>query len=257
MAVTDGAFAVIVMVTRAEYLAGSFSRLQPWLAEGISRRQWERRRRKITAPSASQRAVTSGPAKGARRPRHRDLTADVGSPADEAPRFRLGPADDRTPVPAHRRTLLREDEDALLRRIHVYWDAQGMRPSDPQSLARAIHAIAVPERLKHMDRRALRKVYRRARERLPLQYDHWISLVEKWDKSYNRQKARNLVDALITGLGNRPSSILNRLFDHLEQQYSENWKRKVERLEAECERLESDECYMPKVRELKKDELHG
>jgi len=199
------------MVTRAEYLAGSFSRLQPWLAEGISRRQWERRRRKITAPAASQRAVTSEPAKGAHRPRHRDLTADVGSPADEAPRFRLVPADDRTPVPAHRRTLLRDDEDALLRRIHVYWDAQGMRPSDPQSLAKAIHAIAVPERLKHMDRRALRKVYRRARERLPSQYDHWISLVEKWDKSYNRQKARNLVDALITGLGNRPSSILNRL----------------------------------------------
>jgi hypothetical protein len=37
------------MATRAEYLAGSLSRQQPWLAEGLSRRQWERRRRKITA----------------------------------------------------------------------------------------------------------------------------------------------------------------------------------------------------------------
>lgn len=30
--------------TRAEYLAGSLSKTQPWLAEGISRRTWERRR---------------------------------------------------------------------------------------------------------------------------------------------------------------------------------------------------------------------
>jgi hypothetical protein len=30
--------------TRAQYEAGSLSRTQPWLAEGIGRRQWERRR---------------------------------------------------------------------------------------------------------------------------------------------------------------------------------------------------------------------
>jgi hypothetical protein len=179
------------MITRAEYLAASFSRTQPWLAEGISRRQWERRRKKTaatTAPPTSQRAVTNAPAKGARTPRHRDLTADVGSPTDGAPRFRLGPADGITPVPVHRRTMLRDDEDALLRRIHAYWDAQGMTPGDPQGLAKALHGIAIPERLKQMDSRALRKVYRRARGRRPLQYDHWIGLVEIWDKSYNRQK---------------------------------------------------------------------
>jgi predicted transcriptional regulator len=248
MAVTDGAFAVIVMVTRAEYLAGSFSRLQPWLAEGISRRQWERRRRKITA-------ATNAPAKGARRPPRRDLTADVGSPASKPPRIRLGPADGTTPLPAQKRTLLRHEEDALLRRIHTFWDAQGITPSDPQALAKAINAITLPERFKRMDSRALVKVYRRARQRLPLQYDHWISLVEKWDKSFSRPKARKLVDALVTALANRPVSILDKLFNHLEQQYSEHWKRKVQRLEAECQRLESDECYMPKVRPLKKDEL--
>ena len=144
-----------------------------------------------------------------------------------------------------------------MRQIHAYWDARGMTHSDPQALPKAIHAITLPERFKLMDTRALGKVYRRARERLPLQYDRWISLVEKWDKSYDRQKARKLVDALVTGLGNRPSRILNKLFDHLEQQYCENWKKKVQRLEAECERLESDEYHMPKFRELKRDDLRG
>jgi hypothetical protein len=32
-------------VTRAEYLAKSLSRMQPWEAEGVSRRTWERRRK--------------------------------------------------------------------------------------------------------------------------------------------------------------------------------------------------------------------
>jgi hypothetical protein len=41
--------------TRAEYLAGSLSRMKPWEAEGISRRTWERRRKvaAATAPVAS------------------------------------------------------------------------------------------------------------------------------------------------------------------------------------------------------------
>ena len=121
MAVTDGAFAVIVMVTRAEYLAGSFSRLQPWLAEGISRRQWERRRRKITAatggPAATPSAATSASAKAARTPRRRDLTANVESPANMAPRAAVSTADDISPLPAQIRTPLRHDEDLILRRL--------------------------------------------------------------------------------------------------------------------------------------------
>src|ERR1700740_2062586 len=42
------------MVTRAEYLARSLSRRQPWLAEGISRRTWERRQRKSSAAGPMQ-----------------------------------------------------------------------------------------------------------------------------------------------------------------------------------------------------------
>jgi predicted transcriptional regulator len=41
----------------------------------------------------------------------------------------------------------------------------------------------------------------------------------------------------------------------LEQQYCDNWKRKVKRLEAVCERLEREEWYMPKMPDLKKDDL--
>jgi predicted transcriptional regulator len=247
------------MVTRAEYLAGSFSRLQPWLAEGISRRQWERRRRKITAatsaPAASPRAVTSAPAKGARTPLRRDLIADVGSPASKAPRVRLGPADGITPVPAQKRTLLRHDEDALLRRIHAYWDAQRITPSDPEALTKAISVIVLPERLKRMDHRALRKVYQRARKRLPAGYDRWVDLIEKWDKAYSRQKARDLVDRLIIAVADRPPRILDRMFGHLEQQICDHLPKKVRRLEHECKRLKNDEWHFPDFRPLRTDAI--
>ena len=52
----------------------------------------------------------------------------------------------------------------------------------------------------------------------PAGIDHWIGLVEKWDKSYDRQKARDLVDRLVTAIGDRPAVILDRLFASLEQQ---------------------------------------
>jgi len=252
----EDAFAVIAMVTRSEYLARSLSASQPWLAEGISRRTWYRRR-EINPVAGTQTdrppGVTRADAKGV----YRALIAGGASTASKRPRAETGPEDEDTrPLPLGK-TVRRREEDLLMRQIHAYWDARGMTHSDPQALPKAIHAITLPERFKLMDTRALGKVYRRARERLPLQYGRWISLVGKWDKSYDRQKARKLVDALVTGLGNRPSSILNKLFDHLEQQYCENWKKKVQRLEAECERLESDEYHMPKFRELKRDELRG
>ena len=248
MTVTDGAFAVAAMVTREEYLAGTLSRLQPWLAQGICRRTWERRRGKITA-------ATSAPAKGARTPLRRDLTANVRSAASKAPRAAVGSADDISPVPAHKRTLWRHDEDLLMHCIHAYCDTHGMTPSDPQALAKAIHAITVPERFKHMDGRALRKVYRRVRGRLPAGYDRWIGLVEKWDKSYKRQNARKLVDRLVMALGNRAPGILDRMFDHLERQICDHLPKKVRRLESECERLEKDEYYIPQLRSLKRDEF--
>src|SRR5439155_26087526 len=82
------------------------------------------------------------------------------------------------------------NDQEILRLVHSEWDAQDLKPEDPQALTKAIHATGKsrPERLKHMDGRALRKAYQRARARLPAGYDRWIGLVEKWDKSYNRQK---------------------------------------------------------------------
>ena len=235
------------MLTRAEYLARSLSRQQPWLTEGISRRQWERRRRK--------NAATSAPAKGARTPRRRDLTANVGSPSSKTSRAAVRPADDISLVPARKRTLLRHDEDLLLRRIHAYWDAEGMTHGDPQALAKAIHAIILPERFKSMDGRALRKVYQKARGRLPAEYERWIGLVAKWNKSYTRQKARNLVDRLLTAVGDRPTGIPDRIFAHLERQICDHLPKKVRRLEYECEHLEKDEYYIPQHRSLKRDDF--
>jgi hypothetical protein len=229
------------MVTREEYLAGSLSRRQPWLALGISRRQWERRRRReITA-------VESAPTKEDRRPAR-------GSPS-RAPRVAVGPTDDTGQVPAHKRILQRRDENLLMRRIHAYWDAHSMTPSDPQALSTAIHTINLPERFKHMDRRALRKIYRRARETLPAAYDRGVALIEKWDKSYDRRKARDLIDRFVTTVGDRPPGIVDRMFDHLEQQICDHLPKKVKRLEQECKCLKKDKYYLPRLLPLKTDAI--
>jgi DNA-binding transcriptional ArsR family regulator len=240
--ITDRAFEA-AMSTREEYLARSLSRSQPWLKEGISRRTWERRRRKTTAHTSAPTApvVTRGPAKAARSLLRRDLPANAESLARKAPRAE----DDVSPMPAHKRTLRRHDEDLLMRRIHAYWDVQGMTRSDPQALAKAIHAIILPERLKDMDRWALVKIYRRARERLPAGYDRWDRLIAKWDKSYDSQMARDLVDRLVTVFDDRPLEILDRLFDHLEQQICDHLPKKVRRLELEYKRLKNNKYYLP------------
>ncbi|MGD0421294.1 MAG: hypothetical protein ABSA68_17235 [Xanthobacteraceae bacterium] len=142
-----------------------------------------------------------------------------------------------------------------MRRIHAYWDAHGMTHGDPEALAKAIHAITLPERFKHMDGRALGKIARRARERLPVEYDRWVGLIEKWDISYDRRKARDLVDRLVTAVGDRPRGILDKMFDHLERQICDHLPKKVRRLEYECDRLKKDKYYLPQMRPLKTDAI--
>jgi DNA-binding transcriptional ArsR family regulator/predicted transcriptional regulator len=225
------------MATRAEYLSGSLSRLQPWLAQGISRRQWERRRRKVAG-------LTDVPTKG-------DFAGNIRNPASNVPPMES--AGEISQAPTRQRALRRRDEDLLMRSIHAYWDAQGMTHSDPQALPKAIHAIMLPERLKCMDKWALIKVYRRARERFPAGYDRWIGLIEKWDRAYSRQNARDLVDNLITALADRPPRIVDHMFRHLDRQICDHFPKKVRRLEYECERLKSDEWYFPDFRPLKTD----
>lgn len=184
----------------------------------------------------------------------RDLTANVGK-SSKAPRAAMGSADHIAPVPAHKRTLLRDAEDLLIHRIDAYCDAHGMTPSDPQALAKAIHAIKLPEPLKHKYGRALVKVYRRAKRRLPVGYDRWVDLIAKWDKSYDRPRARDLVARLITEVGDRPRGILDHMFDHLGQQICDHLPKKVRRLERECERLKKNKYYMPDLRPLKADAI--
>jgi DNA-binding transcriptional ArsR family regulator len=144
----------------------------------------------------------------------------------------------------------------ILRLVHSDLDARGLTPENPQALTKAIHALGKsrPAPFKYLDGRALRKAYQRARARLPVGYDHWIGLVEKWDKSYGRQKARNLVDRLVTAVGDRPAVILDRLFASLEQQVCHHLK-KVRRLELEYNLLIDDPCYVPQLRPLKIDAI--
>jgi hypothetical protein len=156
---------------------------------------------------------------------------------------------------AKAKTPAHANDQEILRLIHTEWDARGLTPNDPQALTKAIHGTrkSRPVALKHMDQRAVRKAYQRARARLPGGYDGWIDLVEKWDKSYNHQQARGLVDRLITAVGKRPRGIVDKLFAHLEQQICDHWPKKVRRLECECERLEKDEFYIPQLRPLMRD----
>jgi hypothetical protein len=149
------------------------------------------------------------------------------------------------------------NDQEVLRLVYSYCDEHGLTPEDRKALTKAIHATghSRPEHLKHMDRRAFRKAYDRARGRLPAGYDRWVGLVEKWDKSYNRQKARKLVNRLVTAVGDRPPGILDKLFDHLEQQICDHLPKKVRRLESECERLKNNEYYVPQLRPLKTDAI--
>ena len=121
-----------------------------------------------------------------------------------------------------------------------------------RDVGRAILAIELPERFRHLDLKALGKLYRRARERLRAAYDRWIGLIEKWDKTYSRKRARDLVDRLINGLGDWPRRLLDRMFDRLELKIYHD-KKKVRRLEEECERLKNDELHIPDFRAPKTD----
>jgi DNA-binding transcriptional ArsR family regulator len=216
--------------TRREYLEQSLSRRQPWLEEGISRRSWERRRKsRIAEDTRPKRSLAP--------------MSEMG----KAEHVAKGGADHIIPMQGGKRLLHQQDRELLMRRVHVYCDAQGIGVIDAQAVSRAIRAIELPERFKELDVRDLVKLYRRARERLPPSYDRWIGLIEKWDKAYTPQKARALVDHLIIVLSDRPRRLLDRMFAHLERQVCHSAK-KVRRVEEECKRLKSDEWHFPNFR---------
>jgi lambda repressor-like predicted transcriptional regulator len=224
-------------MTRAEYLERSLSKLQPWLEEGISRRTWERRQRKIKI------------ALGTRAKRS---IATAGETREEGGHIATRSAGLTTPTQGDKKLLHRQDRELLMIGVHDYLDAQGIRDPNAQELSRAIRAIELPERIRHLDVNALVRLYRRARDRLPPSYDRWIGLIEKWDKTYSRKRARGLVDRLINALADRPRRFLDRMFDSLELKiYSD--RKKVRRLEEECERLKNDDLHIPDFRPPKTD----
>src|SRR5581483_1510878 len=149
------------------------------------------------------------------------------------------------------------NDPEILRLVYGECDARGVTPEDPEALAIAIHALgnSRAERFRHLDGRALRKAFQRARARLPDGYDRWARLIEKWDESYDCQKSRDLVDRLVTAVGNRPLGVLDDLFDHLEQQICDHWPKKVRRLELEYNLIQSRKYYLPQLRSLKTDAI--
>jgi hypothetical protein len=150
-----------------------------------------------------------------------------------------------------------ENDREILRLVYNEWDARGLTPDNPKALSIAIHALGYsrPERFKHLDGRGLRKAFQRARARLPVAYDRWIGLIQKWDKSYDQSRARNLVDRLVAAVGDRPREILDEMFDRLEQRLDYPPK-KVRELERWCVRLKENKYYRPQFRPLKRDNLN-
>jgi hypothetical protein len=163
---------------------------------------------------------------------------------------------------AKSKSSIHANDREILRLINNECDARGLTPENPEALSIAIHALgnSRPERFKYLDGRALRKAYQRARARLPGGYDRWVGLIEKWDKSFDRQGARDLVERLVTAFGDRPREILGHLFDRLEHQICDHLPKKVRRLELECDRLENNKYYLPltgsrQLRPLKADAI--
>ena len=144
----------------------------------------------------------------------------------------------------------------ILRLVYGELDARGLTPEDPKALTIAVHALGTsrPERFRDLDGRALRKAFLRARVRLPEGYDRWVRLIEKWDKVYDRRRARDLVDRLITAVADRPLRILDRLFNSLEQHACHPLK-KVRRLELEYNFLKDNQDYFPQLRPSKTDAI--
>jgi DNA-binding IclR family transcriptional regulator len=158
-------------------------------------------------------------------------------------------------VPPDKRELQRKAEDLLLQRIHAYWDAQGMTHSAPQALSEALSAVELPGALRRKDRRELGRLYRRVRRtRLPSGYDNWIEWVTDLDSSYDRIKARGLIDRLVAAAGQSRFGNLSKLFDHLTRQYSGTGRKKVARLEHECTSYGANDSYLASLASLSNDD---
>ena len=61
-------------------------------------------------------------------------------------------------------------------------------------------------------------------------------MIEKWDKSYNRRKARDLIDRLVTAV--RDPRDLDPMFDHFDKQPRDHLPKKVRLLEDTVSEIE-------------------
>jgi hypothetical protein len=177
--------------TREEYLAGSLSRMEPWKAEGISRRTYYRR-----APRASA-VAPAAPSKP--RPAGQHVRREKVQPSVRPPQE------------------FNSDEQKLLRLV----EAQLKANVPLKSALRNVHGH-LPDRYQTLSNEALTKTYRRALRHRPVEYDRWITLIENWDPSYGRERAQNLVSQWLKVTNDRlPADrrvpFLNHLFGHIEQ----------------------------------------
>ena len=227
-------------MARAEYLERSLSRQQPWLAEEISRRTWERRQRKSTE-AKSTRAKRSLTASGRSRKKAQHVAIGSGAHTTPVPRDKRisAPAGPGAANKSHPRLLGRARDKA---RRH----ASGGESNPLDRVTGAVQRLV---------RRSVGQGVQTGERASPAAYDRWIGLIEKWDRAYSRHKARDLVDRLITALADRPPRIVDRMFGHLERQICDHLPKKVRRLEYECVRLKSDEWHFPDFRRLKTDAI--
>jgi hypothetical protein len=217
---------------REQYLANALSRQQPWLAEGISRRTWERRRLKGTVASPVASPISTGVASPA------VVASPVASPAIHGAAACVNDA--ASPL---------AEKLKLLRSLDVTLAAQGQT-----TLTKRTDISGLPEPYNGMRLNTLVQSLRRARDSVPPEYDRWLSDIRLWGTGHGELKSqptapREFLDDLIVIAGQHRFPVLTEVFDHYEHR---RWcwpAQKIERIKGIREEMKRDRYWRPRLHE--------
>jgi hypothetical protein len=168
--------------TREEYLATSLSRLKPWEAQGISRRTYERRRRKLTvaSPPVASPPVASPPVASPPVASPSVASPPVASPPAASPPAASAPRKPTRPDRVERTARNSQSGSAsslgerlrLVRLVDDILVAQGQT-----TLTKRTDTKTLPKPYQDMQLETLRQNYRRALKAVPADYHRRLSLL--------------------------------------------------------------------------------
>ena len=208
--------------TREEYLATSLSRLKPWEPQGICRRTYERRRRKLTvaSPPVASPPVASPPAASPSVASPPVATPPVASP----PRSRHASQRAQTGPNELARNRQSGSPSSLGERLRLVRLVDGILEAQSQkTLTKRTDTKTLPKPYQDMQLKTLRQNYLRAVKALPADYHRRLSLVQLWGRRHREweatpKAAREFFDDLIVIAGEHRIAALFDYIDHLEGQ---------------------------------------